>query len=128
MPREAATSLMRQSVVPACWFSATMGLSAAVGVGLVPAAEGGAGPRWRAAPMYPAPMRTASDTTAARRPLRTRAEFVILPAASAAIEGSSRRSLPGVDRSRVGGGSGGAQTRASGFARSPRLLEIFLGE
>src|SRR5437763_9849812 len=90
MPRGAATSLMRQSVVPAGWFSATMGLSAAVGVGLVPAAEGGAGPRWRAAPMYPAPMRTASDTTAARMPLRTRAEFVILPAASAAIEGSSR--------------------------------------
>src|SRR5438552_14215785 len=90
MPLEAATSLMRQSVVPACWFSATMGLPAAVGLGLVPAAERGPGPVWRsAAPMYPAPTRTARDTTAARRPLTTRAEFVTLPAASAAIEGSS---------------------------------------
>src|SRR6266436_3893061 len=88
---------MRQSVVPACWFSATMGLTAAVGVGLLPAAESGPGPVWRRpAPMYPAPMRTARDTTAARRPFRARAEFVILPAAPAAIEGSSGRSLPGV--------------------------------
>src|SRR5712671_6880412 len=104
MPREAATSLMRQSVVPACWFSATMGLTAAVGVGLLPAAESGPGPLWRrSAPMYPAPTRTARDTTAARRPLRTRAEFVILPATSAATEGSSWRSLPGVHPGQLGG-------------------------
>src|SRR5437870_4806554 len=91
MPLEAATSLMRQSVVPACWLSATTGLApAAVGMGLPPAAERGPGPGWRtAAPMYPAPMRTARHTAAARRPLRTRAEFVILPAVSAAIEGPS---------------------------------------
>src|SRR5437016_5245719 len=90
MPLEAATSLMRQSVVPACWFSATTGLTAEVVARWPPVAESGAGPGWRtAAPMYPAPMRTARHTTAARRPFRTRAEFVILPSASAAIEGSS---------------------------------------
>src|SRR5438105_2393914 len=89
MPLEAATSLIRQSVVPACWFSATTGLAPAAG-GMDLLAESGAGPGWRtAAPIYPAPMRTARHTTAARRPFRTRAEFVILPSASAAIEGSS---------------------------------------
>src|SRR6266446_5240190 len=94
MPLEAATSLIRQSVVPACWFSATIGLPEAAGspvVGLVPAPAGGAASVWRrAAPTYPAPMRMARHATAARSPLRKRAEVVILPAAPAAIRGSSR--------------------------------------
>src|SRR5437870_13894988 len=112
MPLEPATSLMRQSVVPARWFSATIGLTAAVGVGLLPAAERGAGPAWRrAAPMYPAPMRTARDTTAARRPLRTLREFVILPAASAAIEGSSGGAY--LECTRVSGGSAAGSEEAS---------------
>src|SRR5437660_5127770 len=87
MPLEAATSLIRQSVVPGCRFSATTGLPAeAAAVGFGPTPAGAAGSVWRrAAPMYPAPIRTARHATAATRPLRTRAEFVILPAASAAI-------------------------------------------
>src|SRR6266851_2016912 len=121
MPLEAATSLMRQSVVPACWFSATTGLTAPVGAGLLPAAERGAGLVWRrAAPTYPAPMRTARHTTAARRPLRTRAEFVILPAASAATEGSSRRSLPGLDLGEWGPQTGSDASACRNLA--PRRL------
>src|ERR1700680_2263926 len=109
MPLEAATSLIRQSVVPACWFSATIGLPAPVGApGWVPAPAGGAASVWRsAAPTYPAPMRTARHATAATRPLRTRAGAVILPAASAAIPDHRGTSLPGVHQAQSRRGGGG---------------------